>query len=153
QSPDGRISRYGSREGLADPFELQAMKEDRDGNLWVATNSGLARLEGDRFRNLTEGPAQDGGRSLFEGRDGNLWVGTSRGLLRLRDDVFTVFGKDEGLPSDAPNVIYEDHGGKIWAGFLDAGLATFTPSDPFHAIRVGPVQGRVYSIRETHDGE
>jgi signal transduction histidine kinase/ligand-binding sensor domain-containing protein len=152
KSPDGRIFRYGSSEGLADPFELRAMKEDRDGNLWVATNSGLARLEGDHFHTLTEGPVQDGVRSIFEDRDGNLWVGTNEGLLRFRDDVFTVFGKGEGLPSDEPNAIYQDRGGRVWAGFLDAGLREFTPGDPFHAIPAGPNEGRVYSIRETKAG-
>lgn len=147
--PDGRIFRYGSGEGLTDPFELRAMTEDRDGNLWVATNSGLARLEGERFRTLAEGPVQDGVRCLFEDRDGNLWVGSNRGLLRFRDDVFTVFGKDEGLPSDEPNVIYEDRGGRVWVGFLDAGLRMLAPSNPFHALPFGPDKGRVYSIRET----
>ena len=152
QSPDGRIARYGAREGLTDPFELRAMKEDRDGNLWVATNRGLARLEGDHFRTLTEGPSQDGVRSLFEDREGNLWVGTTRGLVRFRDDAFTVFGKAEGLPSDEPNVIHEDRGGRVWVGFLDAGLRTFAPGDPFHAVRAGPDEGHVYSIRETRGG-
>ena len=152
KSPDGRISRYGSREGVTDPFELRAIKEDRDGNLWVATNSGLARLEGDRFRTLAEGAPQDGVRSLFEDRDGNLWVGTNRGLLRLRDDVFTVFGRAEGLPSDEPNAIYEDRTGSVWAGFLDAGLRRFAPGDSFHPIAAGPDKGHVYSIRETRAG-
>lgn len=152
KSPDGRISRYGFREGLTDPFELRAIKEDRDGNLWVATNSGLARLEGEHFRTLAEGVAQDGVRSLFEDRDGNLWVGTNRGLLRLRDDVFTVFGRSEGLPSDEPNTIYEDGSGTVWAGFLDAGLRRFAPGDPFHAIPAGPDKGHIYSIRETRAG-
>ena len=152
QSPDGGISRYGAREGLTDPFELRDMKEDRDGNLWVATNSGLARLEGSRFRILAEGTSQDGVRCLFEDRDGNLWVGANRGLLRLRDDVFTVFGKDEGLPSDEPNAIYDDRDGSVWIGFLDAGLRTFPAGDPFHARAVGPVKGRIYSIRDTPTG-
>jgi ligand-binding sensor domain-containing protein len=153
QSPDGRISRYGTPEGLTDPFELRAMTEDRDGNLWVATNGGLARLEGDCFRSLTEGPTQDGVRSVFEDREGNLWVGSNRGLLRFRDDVFTVFGKDEGLSSDEPNVIHEDRSGRVWVGFLDAGLRTFAPTDPFHALPVGPDKGHIYSIRETRAGE
>ncbi|HLK50065.1 MAG TPA: two-component regulator propeller domain-containing protein [Bryobacteraceae bacterium] len=152
KSPDGRISRYASAEGLTDPFELRAMKEDWDGNLWVGTNSGLARLEGDHFRTLAEGPVQDGVRALFVDRGGNLWVGTNRGLLRLRDDVFTVFGKPEGLPSDQPNVIYEDHGGTVWAGFLDAGLRKLAPGDPFHSVPAGPDKGPVYSIRETRTG-
>lgn len=151
-SRDGGVFRYGVREGLTDPFELRAMTEDRDGNLWVATNRGLARLEGNRFHTLTEGPAQDGVRSLFEDRDGNLWAGTTRGLLRLRDEAFTVFGKDEGLPSDEPNVIHEDRGGKVWVGFLDAGLQTFAAGDPFHALPVGRDRSHVYSIRETRSG-
>lgn len=152
QSPDGKISRYGAREGLTDPFELRDVKQDRDGNLWVATNGGLARLEGNRFRILAEGPSQDGVRCLFEDRDGNLWVGSNRGLLRLRDDVFTVFGKDEGLPSDEPNVIHEDRDGKVWVGFLDAGLRTLARDNPFHALPVGPDIGRVYSIRQGGNG-
>lgn len=152
KSPDGRISRYGSREGLTDPFELRGMIEDRNGNLWVATNSGLARLEGNRFRTLTEGPVQNGVRCLFEDRDGNLWVGTNRGLLRFRDDPFTVFGKDEGLPSDEPNAIYENRAGTTWVGFLDAGLEAFAAGDPFHAVPAGPGKGHVYSIRGTQAG-
>src|SRR5581483_5755975 len=152
KSPDGRISRYSSREGLNDPFELRAIKEDRDGNLWVATNSRLARLEGERFRTLADGLSQDGVRSLFEDRDGNLWVGTNRGLLRLRDDVFTVFGKAEGLPSDEPNAIYEDRSRNVWAGFLDAGLRKFAPGDPFHGTPAAGDKGRIYSIRETRSG-
>jgi signal transduction histidine kinase/ligand-binding sensor domain-containing protein len=152
QSPDGRISRFGSLEGLTDPFELRAIKEDRDGNLWVATNSGLARLEGERFHTLAEGPAQDGVRCLFEDREGNLWVGSNRGLLRFRDDVFTVFGTSEGLPSNEPSVIYEDRGGKVSVGFLDAGLRTFARGDLFQAVPTGRDKERVYSIRETPAG-
>jgi signal transduction histidine kinase/ligand-binding sensor domain-containing protein len=152
QTPDGRISRYGAREGLTDPFELRDMKEDRDGNLWVATDSGLARLEGSRFHILADGTSQDGVRCVFEDRDGNLWVGSNRGLLRLRDNVFTVFGKDEGLPSDEPNAIHEDHDGSVWVGFLDAGLKRLSPGDPFHALVVGPDKGRIYSVRETRTG-
>src|SRR5215469_2082508 len=153
QFPDGRISRYAAAEGLTDPFELQAMTVDRDGNLWVATNSGLARLEGDHFRTLSDGPEQGGVRLVFEDRDGNLWVGANRGLLRFRDDVFTVFGKEEGLPSDEPSVIYEARDGKVWVGFLDRGLRTFSSGEPFSVLPSGPDQGRIYSIRETRTSE
>ena len=41
---------------------------------------------------------------------------------RLRDDLFRVYGKEEGLPSDEPNSIFQDRLGTTWAGFLDAGL-------------------------------
>ena len=153
RSPDGKISRFGSREGLSDSFGLNAIKEDRDGNLWVGTDRGLARLEGQRFRTLTEVLGQAAVRCLFEDREGNLWAGTERGLLRVRDDVFTVFGKSEGLPSDEPNVIFEDRSGEIWAGFLDAGLMKFPSHHPSQATPAGLGKGRVYSIRPMHNGD
>ncbi|MBV9507622.1 MAG: hypothetical protein JO323_21720, partial [Acidobacteriia bacterium] len=101
-------------------------------------------------------PAQAGVRCVFEDRDGNLWAGTNRGLLRFRDYVFTVFGKDEGLPSDEPNVIYEDRDGNVWVGFLDAGLRRFSSADPSQALPAAPgneyAKGRIYSIRGTRAG-
>ena len=105
------------------------MWEDRDGNIWAGTNGGLARLEGDRFvdparRRPIPGP---GALPLRRPRR-RLWVGANSGLTRLRDDVFTVYGKSEGLPSDEPNAVFQDHTGRIWVGFHDGGLMLFSPA-------------------------
>ena len=155
RSPDGQTTRYGARQGLSDSFGLSAILQDRDGNIWVGTDGGLARFEDGRFRTRTEEAGDHGAvRCLFEDREGNLWMGSSNGLKRLRDDVFTVYGKDEGLPSDEPNAVFQDRRGNIWVGFLDAGLRRFSPgiSDTGSAP-AGLANGRVYSIRETRDGE
>jgi signal transduction histidine kinase/ligand-binding sensor domain-containing protein len=152
--PDGRIIRYGAREGLSDSFGLSSILEDRDGNLWVGTDGGLARFEHGQFHTRMEASGEQVGvRCLLEDREGNLWMGGRHGLMRLRDDVFRVYGEQEGLPSDEPNGIFQDHRGTTWAGFLDVGLWRFSADrsggDAFWEV----AKGRVYSIRETHGGE
>jgi len=153
--PDGRIRRYGARDGLSDSFGLRAIWEDRDRNLWVGTDNGVARFEGERFRTRTEtrGGELDSVLCIFEDREGNLWIGSNTGLTRFRDDTFTVYGKDEGFPSDEPNAVFEDHNGTTWIGFLDRGLTQFSGRNPVVKKPGSLPQERVYSIRETHSGE
>ncbi|HUI78187.1 MAG TPA: two-component regulator propeller domain-containing protein [Bryobacteraceae bacterium] len=154
RSPAGEIHRYGTREGLPDPF-VRAMWLDRDGNLWTGTNAGLARLEKGHFANLNGpgGRLQDQVRSLFEDREGNLWVGAGDGLVRLRDDVFTVYGASEGLPSD-PETVFEDRLGRLWIGFHDSGVLQFSPNaSHLFTTRDGLPSNEVFSVRDTRAGD
>jgi signal transduction histidine kinase/ligand-binding sensor domain-containing protein len=154
RSPDGRLLRYGARQGLSDSFGLNSILEDRDGNVWVGTDGGLARFEHGQFHTLTEAGGEQGGvRCLLEDREGNLWIGGSDGLIRLRDDVFLVDGKQEGLPSDEPNTTFQDDRGTTWAGFLDVGLWRLSPDGSDRDAFSEVAKGRVYSIRETRGGE
>ena len=110
----GTLRRYDTRDGLPDAF-VRALWEDRDGNIWAGTNAGIARLDGTRFV-AQDGSSVDRGlvRCLFEDREGDLWVGSNAGLARYRDAGFTVYGKSEGLPSDEPNTVFQDHAGRIY---------------------------------------
>jgi signal transduction histidine kinase/ligand-binding sensor domain-containing protein len=151
RSPDGKITRYGAREGLSDSFGLNTILEDRGGSIWVGTDGGLARFEHGQFHTRAEASGEQSEvRCLLEDRERNLWMGGSPGLMRLRDDVFRVYGKEEGLPSDEPNTIFQDRLGTTWAGFLDAGLWR---SDRSGWKASSSAKGRVFSIRETHSGE
>jgi ligand-binding sensor domain-containing protein len=72
---------------------VQAIRQTRDGYLWLGTQEGLARFDGVRFtvfekRNTPEFK-HNNVHSLVEGRDGSLWIGTNGGLLRLKDGKFT----------------------------------------------------------------
>jgi signal transduction histidine kinase/streptogramin lyase len=155
RSPSGRIRRYDERSGLPDIF-VRAILADRDGNIWVGTNSGLGRLEGNRFVAVPGGENHDRDlvRCLFEDREGNLWVGANNGLSRLRDDIFTVYGKPEGLPSDEPNTVFQDHAGHIWVGFHDSGLMLFSKSGSrIFTTLDGLPNNEIFSIREMRDGD
>ncbi len=153
RSPTGEIRRYGVRDGLPDKL-VRAVWVDRDGTLWAGTNLGLARLEGGRFVAPRDQDSRNIVRCLFEDREGNLWVGSNSGLTRYRDDILTVYGKSEGLPSDDPNAVFQDHKGRIWVGFHDSGLMLFS-SQPYrvYTTREGLPNNEVFSIRETRGGD
>lgn len=150
RSPDGSIQRYTRQEGLPDNF-VRTLWFDGDGNLWAGTNSGLARLQGDRFK--AEGPS-DLIRCLFEDTEHDLWVGTNDGLSRLRDNIFTVYGTSEGLPSDSPNTVFQDRDGRIWVGYHDNALLSITPSG-LHVFtkKEGFPGEEVFSIRQSRSGD
>jgi signal transduction histidine kinase/ligand-binding sensor domain-containing protein len=152
---DGGIRRYDTSDGLPDSL-LRTVLPDRDGGLWVGTDFGLARLEGDRFVSLPPEGVHDGAQvwCLFEDREGDLWAGTNTGLIRLRDDIFTAYGKTEGLPSDEPNVVFQDHTRKVWVGFRDGGLLLFSSEGGSQfSTREGLPGNDVFSIHETRNGD
>lgn len=63
--------------------EIQFLKEDRTGKIWIGTDSGLARWEeGALSVLLDEGRAWD---VLARGPK-NYWVGTGNGVLRIKGD-------------------------------------------------------------------
>ncbi len=74
---------YGTDVGLTNPNVL-ALHQDREGYLWVSTEGGLFRYDGDRFKAFeTKTPTGSGATSaLHTSADGQLWVATGAGLLR-----------------------------------------------------------------------
>lgn len=150
RSPDNTIRKFTRQEGLPDNF-VRALWLDRDGNVWAGTNSGLARLQGDKF--ITEGPG-DLIRCLFEDSEHDLWVGSRNGLSRLRDDVFTVYGKTEGWPSDSPNTVFQDRDQRLWVGFRDSALLLISPGgNRAFTLKDGFPAEEVFSIRQGQSGD
>src|ERR1035437_3668573 len=68
---------------------VQALAQTRDGFIWLGTEVGLVRFDGNSFAVFDKHstPALPGSdvRCLLETRDGALWIGTSEGLARWKD--------------------------------------------------------------------
>jgi signal transduction histidine kinase/ligand-binding sensor domain-containing protein len=153
RSPSGNIQRYDGRDG---PLTVRALREDRDGNVWVVSNAGLGRIKGDRVTSNAMLFEYESLRPLciFEDREGNLWVGSNSGLNRFREATFTTYGVQEGLPSDEANVVFQDHSGRIWIGFRDKGLMLFSPGRyRVFTTKDGLPDNYIISIRESRSGE
>jgi diguanylate cyclase (GGDEF)-like protein len=116
--------------GLAHPTAYR-FAEDREGNIWVALRSGLARLDADTGA-AENYKIQDGGGSgglpgnvvldlLFD-RQGTLWVATDRGLALRRpghsafEDAHDVLSLPSIPPDASITTLFEDARGRVWIG-------------------------------------
>ena len=104
---------------------IQTIVADREGSLWIGTNSGLARWGAGKVQRLpvTDPLATASVLSIMEDHEGNLWVGTeTSGLHILRDQRFRSVGAREGLSSDTTTAVVEDSAGTLWVGTSSGGL-------------------------------
>ena len=106
---------YGSAEGLPQNT-VRSLTHTADGYLWAATQAGIARFDGVRFRGFemrnSPGLTQDNIHVVAAARDGPLWVGTyTHGVVHFRDGAFTPV---PGLSNPRINAILEDRDGGVW---------------------------------------
>ena len=92
---------------------------DREGNFWLATNTGLRRFRRQLITNLSE---KDGLNSnevylLLQAASGEIYIGTIKGLNRWADGKITSLGL---LQSDGYQIhtrgLWEDGQAQIWVG-------------------------------------
>ena len=123
----GSTRRFGVAQGLPGPL-VRTLCTDRDGNLWIGTWSGLARLTGDRISThpTREDLSNQAINSLFEDREGNLWIGTrGAGLLKLRNSTVISHSPTEGMARPDVQTIEVDRTGRIWTGNANLGPSVF----------------------------
>jgi ligand-binding sensor domain-containing protein len=96
---------------------VRIIRQDKKGDLWLASNEGIIRYDGKSFTNITG--EMNAGRFLYALADqkGNFWFGTySAGVYYYDGKSLQHFTASEGLFSNQVNTIYEDKAGNIWFG-------------------------------------
>ncbi len=90
------FTRYSSTGGLASN-EIYGVQQDRDGYLWIATNNGLQRYDGNKYKTFRHDDAVPASlpsnvipRMLLDKND-VLWLGTSKGEFGTFDKKRFVF--------------------------------------------------------------
>jgi len=91
--------------------------EDREGNVWVATNEGL-----DRFRDITvvtlsvkQGLSSAVVGPVLADRDGSVWIGNPDGLGRWKNGESSDYGDaDNKHRRITPYALFQDNHGRIW---------------------------------------
>lgn len=133
--------------------------QDRSGYIWVGTQGGLARFNGQSFRvynqDDTPGIPINQTYNLERARNGGFWVGTSGGgIARYRNGTFRAYTEEDGLVNNAVVSIEEDSTGTLWIAteegfsrFRDGRFTNFTTADGLvddHTFAVGrDTQGRL----------
>ena len=130
--PNGRpgLRVYTTQDGIPQSA-LLSLAFDRKGYLWVGTQDGAARFNGQTWQviNLPERFVSNYIRTVLGTSDGSVWFGTRNGgLARLKDNQWTTFNASNGLPGNAIYALVETipQPGQsfLWVG-TDAGLVRF----------------------------
>jgi signal transduction histidine kinase/ligand-binding sensor domain-containing protein len=117
---DGVADHYGSANGLSGN-NVTAIYEDRESNLWVATDRGL-----DLFRDnpvvtfsTNEGLIGSNIHSILALKNGSVWVGNEQALDVIDAGGISAIATGHGLPGQNVGAMFEDSTGRIWLGIDD----------------------------------
>ena len=97
---------------------VQALAQTTDGFLWIGTEVGLVRFDGNGFLAYDQNskpvtlPGNDI-QALLATPDGALWIGTTDGLARLQNNLVTTFTTANGLPSNSIRFIQKGSNNSI----------------------------------------
>ena len=105
--PHTALAQYGYQSWQTDTGlpqnTVHAIAQGSEGFLWIATEGGLVRFDGEQFEALTRATTPELPSDLIDdltvdGR-GMLWISTSGGLARIRDGKLEAFGAARGVPA------------------------------------------------------
>ena len=148
---NGSVDTFTESDGLSSNV-IQAIYEDREGNVWVVSPQGL-----DRFRELAvvtlghrQGLSNEHATTVLASSTGAMWVGSQTGVDSFSRGNVSSIPKDK-LPGRTTTSIMEDQKGRLWLG-MDADLYTLEGGH-FHAIRTpdGKSLGVVFGLVEGVD--
>ena len=104
---------------------LKSIAQDEQGYMWLGTQFGLSRFDGNTFTNFNTQNSDflpsNGINKLLVDSTGLLWVGTKNGLVTL--DPKTMMSQTFNVKGPVRDIL-EDSKGSIWiafAGFVDGG--------------------------------
>jgi signal transduction histidine kinase/ligand-binding sensor domain-containing protein len=148
----GKLEMLGVQEGLASN-DARVLFEDRSGDMWIGTISGLQRLHHGQFTRFTrlDGlPAHSQYDSIFEDKDRSIWAGTlDAGIWHFENGRWHNFGIAQGIRRGQIRGFADGTSGPIVA-VADYGLFALD-QDRFHKLPNIP-PGYISSPVRTADG-
>lgn len=148
---NGLVDTFTQADGLSGNL-IEALYEDREGNIWAVSPQGL-----DRFRNLPvvtlghrQGLSNEHVTTVFATATGRVWFGSQTAVDSFWQAKISTIPK-ENLPGKTTTSILEDHLGRLWLG-MDAELYVMQDGH-FRAVRTsdGKALGVVFGLVEGVD--
>ncbi len=109
----GGVIHYTAPGRLTNNF-VRAFLQSRDGAVWIATDEGVSRIDGEDTRRyeVGNGLAYFSTRALLEDSYGDIWIGTDHGLSHLHAGAFV---RDAATAALAEEKGVVDSGGRRWS--------------------------------------
>ena len=96
---------------------VRNVKQARNGDILIASWTGVWRYDGKMFTNITSAIKSPTFWDVLEDRKGNLWFGTrDSGVYCYNGKSLLHYTTRQGLASNMALHIYEDRAGNIWFG-------------------------------------
>lgn len=147
--------RWGAEKGFVGG-EVNAIAQSGDGYLWIGTERGLVRFDGDSFQILLQpipdqppiGPV----RQLVADSEGSVWVRVdARRLLRYRNGIFEDAVRVFNLPLMVFTALSVDSGGGVLLTQLGNVTFRYRNGSMERVHGTENIPGTVVSIAETRD--
>lgn len=141
-----RFQQFQVNDGLSQGT-IYNINQTKDGYLWVATQDGLNRFDGNSFKQYrwkSDNPSSIANnivRKIYVDSEDILWIGTQNGLSRYnpeQDNFINYFASDKntGLLDSVIWEIYEDNKKTLWVS-TESGLHKYDrDNDRFTKIKI-----------------
>lgn len=126
------VKHFSVKDGLSNNFVID-ITQDGQGFLWIATESGLNRFDGNNFktytRNNSDIVSDELNALLYNSKDNSIWIGSQRDGISIFDchtQSFTDFTTDEGLiTNDVTCLTHSRAGDGIWITHYHFGVGYY----------------------------
>jgi len=107
--------RIGSVNGLPNDY-INTIFFDRKNNChWIGTNGGLCLLQQEKtIINFNDPLAKLRCNVIVCDRQNNIWIATPAGLVRYSQGTFSLFGENDGIPSEIYKLCYDEAEDKLY---------------------------------------
>ena len=147
-----------TKDGLSQS-SVYDMVQDQQGFIWIATQDGLNRYDGDQFIHYRSNVLESNSiannfiRKLYIDNQNTLWIGTGNGLSkynRQTDDFKNFIHIENNTASLRDNVIwdiYQDSQNKLWVT-TEKGIHKYnTKENKFERIRILKYEKQLKEVR------
>ena len=160
QEPNISFSKLSVQNGLSNN-KVKCILQDKRGFIWIGTEDGLNRYDGQHFVQFLHDPSVQSGISgniitdIIEDKEGIIWIATEDGGLNRYDyrlspqEQFRSYKHQPGDPSSIPvnviNSLLDDGNGNIWLATSGASVLCFNKNQQAFTENV-PVGRTTYDL-------